>query len=444
MYPGWNLCPKMAQINGVFTDAAGNPAYTWWECVPNPWAVGELVLSPGGANDMNGLAPAYEVTNTAIPVSAFPFFVILDPRTDDGTAIWQFQAPSSVVSPANVIYPAGGSTTYEFGSSSIFDAGSSFYMNGTEYLGGSLYVMSGGTQTFTSGSSLIVSSGATLLISGILQTGVQTYTLATSQNNFALTQNILLITTTTSSLVITGITPPDPTKATTYTVVNSTSSTHPFTLPNNSASSTYPFVTPTAADIALSPGQQVTATFTPQLDVSVLDQPGTGTGITGVGVQKNDGATIGTEPILDFEDGGGMIWSITDDPSNTRLKIGAVGNFAVNVLANYTGTTTSTYANVFTKANSQGLHGSIGISNTGGSNGMFAQITATDAFGNTHSGVDSVPISPGGSVSYCLDSNSGYISISGVYPPLTSVTLAVEDSVSGSHTTYNIYISTVG
>lgn len=441
MYPGWNLRPKMAQINGVFTDVAGNPAYTWWECVPNPWAVGELVLSPGGANDMNGLAPAYEVTNTAIPVSAFPFFVILDPRTDDGTAIWQFQAPSSVVSPANVIYPAGGSTTYEFGSSSIFDAGSSFYMNGTEYLGGSLYVMSGGTQTFTSGSSLIVSSGATLLISGILQTGVQTYTLATSQNNFALTQNILLITTTTSSLVITGITPPDPTKATTYTVVNSTSSTHPFTLPNNSASSTYPFVTPTAADIALSPGQQVTATFTPQLDVSILDQPGTGTGITGVGVQKNDGATIGTEPILDFEDGGGIVWSVTDDPSNTRLKIGAVGSgFATNVLTNYTGTTTASYVSVFTKTNANGLHGSIGVYNSG-SNTLLFEVTATDAYGNSGTHVAGTPILGGSGTTIDIDT---YSLIMGVYQPLTSFQLLVTDGSAGSHTTYNIYVSVVG
>jgi hypothetical protein len=43
----------------------------------------------------------------------------------------------------------------------------------------------------------------------------------------------------------------------------------------------------------------------------------------GVNFQHNDLA-VATEPTIDFEDGTGVTWTLTDDPGNTRVKVAAV------------------------------------------------------------------------------------------------------------------------
>jgi hypothetical protein len=47
-----------------------------------------------------------------------------------------------------------------------------------------------------------------------------------------------------------------------------------------------------------------------------------GSGISGIAVQDND-TLVATEAALDFEDSGSVTWTVTDDPTNGRVKISA-------------------------------------------------------------------------------------------------------------------------
>lgn len=73
----------------------------------------------------------------------------------------------------------------------------------------------------------------------------------------------------------------------------------------------------------------------------VIGQPSTAhvTGST-VNVQHND-VLVAAEPTLDFEDGTGLAWTVTDDAPNTRVKLAAVARAATTVSPGGTYTNTS-------------------------------------------------------------------------------------------------------
>ncbi len=71
---------------------------------------------------------------------------------------------------------------------------------------------------------------------------------------------------------------------------------------------------------------------------------------------------------------------------------------------------------------------------------LNAQVTVTDALGNTNS--TSTGITPGSSQHYACDTTLGLPV--GVYPPITNFKLEVQDTVSGSHTTYSSYTGFIG
>jgi len=126
----------------------------------------------------------------------------------------------------------------------------------------------------------------------------------------------------------------------------------------------------------------------------------------------------------------------------TNLSIGGGGGISSAYGATeFTGTTTNAFVTVFDKVNSNGLHGTFSAKNTG-SNGMTLRVVLTDMYGNN---VTSSTSNIATSVTTWLmdmDSNTFVGSpVGGVFPPFKEIKLQIEDQISGSHTTYDIWLS---
>lgn len=67
-----------------------------------------------------------------------------------------------------------------------------------------------------------------------------------------------------------------------------------------------------------------------------LSSSGSGPGVAQIGFQHND-VLVGNEAAVDFEDGGGVTWTLTDDPANSRMKVAAVAGGGVTGIARVNG-----------------------------------------------------------------------------------------------------------
>lgn len=224
--------------------------------------------------------------------------------------------------------------------------------------------------------------------------------LTTSTSNFdptaggtlAYPQTIQL--STSSSVSLTGLAPPVLTGGQTVAVTLTNAGANPLTLTNQDGSSTAANRFNLGANVTLSPGQ--------------------------------------TLPI--YYDPGTQRWL----PAGTVPSTGS----AVNALTSYSGTTTNAFVALFNLTNANGLHGICAIHNSGSSNSLSYRIAFTDAFGNTGQASGTVGGTGYARLDFHVDALNTY-SI-GVYPPFTEVKVEVEDTVGGSHTTYQAYLSLVG
>lgn len=68
--------------------------------------------------------------------------------------------------------------------------------------------------------------------------------------------------------------------------------------------------------------------------------------VTGVPINfQHGGAAVGTEPTLNFVDGNGLLWTVTDDGPNTRVNVSATtGSLAHGTRAGSVSTTSATFA----------------------------------------------------------------------------------------------------
>jgi hypothetical protein len=111
------------------------------------------------------------------------------------------------------------------------------------------------------------------------------------------------------------------------------------------------------------------------------------------------------------------------------------------VAQQFTGTTTASLVTVFDKTNSNGLHGSFAVYNTGGTNGLSRTVTFKDMQANT--GTSTVTLAANNTTSFALDSSSP-ISNAACKAPFQEVKLQVQDQTGGAHTTFVVWLSTVG
>src|SRR5262249_53568436 len=94
---------------------------------------------------------------------------------------------------------------------------------------------------------------------------------------------------------------------------------------------------------------------------------------------------------------------------------------------------TDAFATVFDLTGSKGMHGSLGIKNTGGANSLNWRTTYTSIWTGTGTGTGT--LGPGASTSIALDTQTTPLQ------PYNEVKLEVQSTTPGSATTYQSKIS---
>lgn len=114
------------------------------------------------------------------------------------------------------------------------------------------------------------------------------------------------------------------------------------------------------------------------------------------------------------------------------------GNASVSCIL-YTGTSVASPGTaLFSYSSANGIHGSLALKNTGGTNDLVVQVGYTDKLGTT--ATENITLGHGALpndniLQIDLDSQRSAI---GIYPPLTAISASVQDAVSGNHSTYAI------
>lgn len=111
---------------------------------------------------------------------------------------------------------------------------------------------------------------------------------------------------------------------------------------------------------------------------------------------------------------------------------------ATNTATEYTGTTTSAYATIFDQTVTAGLHGSVTIKNSHGTNALNYQYTVFDMYGGSTSANSN--LTAGQYFTFSFDSTQAS---STIRPPYKQFKLEVKDAVSGTHATYDVWKSTI-
>ena len=123
----------------------------------------------------------------------------------------------------------------------------------------------------------------------------------------------------------------------------------------------------------------------------------------------------------------------------TAVQVGA----AADLTGNPSGTSTAALVSVFDKTISTGLHGSFCLKNTHATNGLSYQLFVKDVFGTTATSPVTA-LGHGSVVEGTMETLISTFSLSAVFYPLVEARLQVEDTVAGTHATYQAYYSFQG
>jgi hypothetical protein len=197
----------------------------------------------------------------------------------------------------------------------------------------------------------------------------------------------------------------------------------------------------------MSASRQVTlprATKAGQL-VIVVDESGTVSATNTVTFATQGGDTIDGGTLPTITGAYGIAVFVADGTSKWTVVWTFQGSAAVggqtanNQATHYTGTTTNTLATVLNYTNNSGVHGSVVIKNTGGSNSLDCTLSTTDMYGTVQT-ASATTLTPGASVWYPFDS----VSIGTTWPPYKQAKVQVVSTNADQSTTYDIWLSVVG
>jgi hypothetical protein len=133
--------------------------------------------------------------------------------------------------------------------------------------------------------------------------------------------------------------------------------------------------------------------------------------------------------------------TITNGPGTITIASTAGG--VTNTATEFTGTTGASFTTVFDQTNTNGLHGSFSIKNSG-ANTLIWRVTVTDKYGTTVVGSNQT-LGSGVKSGAVIESIGGAGSVAGVnniFAPYSEVKLEVEQQTLSS--TYDVWLSLVG